>query len=273
MYYGKQNKGNVIVKNKNNIELDLRLGSDPAQLALAILADYLRSNKLAYKLHQDFKFDIIANIYTDKTEWEITRKEIDNWLSIRKSITLSEVRKKFSGLLCVSKGTVGAHPNYLEYGPRILLCTSSKSACIPQTDYSYESSEEEGTAFIDISFTPEEAKKLYEHLGPAINGEIKSSKIEFEHSIENSMPDVSLSDVRNIFGTFISDKLEGVRVSDDYYAKGPRVIITAQCEGRRGPRGKANIDVAYTLEMAENLHIKLGSVIDQMRIENERLGR
>lgn len=51
-------------------------GSGPAQLALAILLDYIPSR--AEKLYQKFKFDIIAGLPPD--EWYIKELEIDNWL-------------------------------------------------------------------------------------------------------------------------------------------------------------------------------------------------
>lgn len=37
-------------------------GSGPAQLALALLADVLNNDELAVRLHQDFKFSVVANL-------------------------------------------------------------------------------------------------------------------------------------------------------------------------------------------------------------------
>lgn len=50
-------------------------GSGPAQLALAILADYLQNDKKALSYYQDFKIRVIAHL--DRSEdWTLTEKEI-----------------------------------------------------------------------------------------------------------------------------------------------------------------------------------------------------
>lgn len=54
-------------------------GSGPAQLALAILADYLGDDKRALLLHQDFKSAKIAGLTDD--EWSISADEIEEWLA------------------------------------------------------------------------------------------------------------------------------------------------------------------------------------------------
>jgi hypothetical protein len=41
-------------------------GSGPAQLALAILSDYLKDDKKALSLYMDFKFKVIARLPTDE---------------------------------------------------------------------------------------------------------------------------------------------------------------------------------------------------------------
>jgi len=50
-------------------------GSGPAQLALAILADALRDDITAVRLHQKFKWRVISKIARDKP-WQITQAEV-----------------------------------------------------------------------------------------------------------------------------------------------------------------------------------------------------
>ena len=50
-------------------------GSGPAQLALAILADALDDDERAARLHQEFKWRVIAPLPRD-SEWQITRDEV-----------------------------------------------------------------------------------------------------------------------------------------------------------------------------------------------------
>jgi hypothetical protein len=50
-------------------------GSGPAQLALAILADYFSNDVKALQYYHDFKWRVIAGIHTD--EWILTGQEID----------------------------------------------------------------------------------------------------------------------------------------------------------------------------------------------------
>jgi uncharacterized protein (DUF2249 family) len=50
------------------------LGSGPAQLALALLADVLNNDVRALKLHQEFKRRAIAPIQDD--EWRLTPQQI-----------------------------------------------------------------------------------------------------------------------------------------------------------------------------------------------------
>ena len=51
-------------------------GSGPAQLSLAILADHLRNDELALKLHQDFKWALISK-FEQRQGWSITTNEIN----------------------------------------------------------------------------------------------------------------------------------------------------------------------------------------------------
>ena len=51
------------------------LGSGPAQLALAFLADHLDNDQLAVQLHQDFKFRKIAGLPRDKA-WSVSEDEV-----------------------------------------------------------------------------------------------------------------------------------------------------------------------------------------------------
>ncbi len=50
-------------------------GSGPAQLALAILADYLQDDTRAQKLYQKFKIAVIAKIPQNES-WQLTDEEI-----------------------------------------------------------------------------------------------------------------------------------------------------------------------------------------------------
>ena len=53
-------------------------GSGPAQLALAMLADYLGNDDEALALYQDFKREVIAGL---GDEWAISRELIEWWLA------------------------------------------------------------------------------------------------------------------------------------------------------------------------------------------------
>jgi Family of unknown function (DUF6166) len=53
-------------------------GSGPAQLALALLADYLGNDEQALALHQDFKFEVIAGLPHDS--WKLTGQDMDKAL-------------------------------------------------------------------------------------------------------------------------------------------------------------------------------------------------
>ncbi len=50
------------------------MGSGPAQLALAILADYLRDDDEAVELHQEFKTSVVATL--PYGGWSLTEAEI-----------------------------------------------------------------------------------------------------------------------------------------------------------------------------------------------------
>lgn len=52
-------------------------GSGPAQLALALLADALKDDERAVRLHQRFKFEFVAQTYSQS--WEITQRAIVDW--------------------------------------------------------------------------------------------------------------------------------------------------------------------------------------------------
>lgn len=67
-------------------------GSGPAQLALAILADYTGDDELAVALHQDFKWAFIAPLerpspFEPGTLWVIHGSEIREWLDKAKQET------------------------------------------------------------------------------------------------------------------------------------------------------------------------------------------
>lgn len=54
-------------------------GSGPAQLALAILADFLRDDQEALQYYQNFKWNIIAQLPIN-TEFELSGQKIYDWL-------------------------------------------------------------------------------------------------------------------------------------------------------------------------------------------------
>ncbi len=55
------------------------LGSGPAQLALAILCDYLGDPQLALRFYQEFKEDTVAR-WKDEA-WTLTEQEIAKWFN------------------------------------------------------------------------------------------------------------------------------------------------------------------------------------------------
>lgn len=54
-------------------------GSGPAQTALAILANYLKDDDQAVRLHQKFKWDFIAR--APHAGFSITDKQIQHWIA------------------------------------------------------------------------------------------------------------------------------------------------------------------------------------------------
>lgn len=66
----------LISHSPNGFELGYA-GSGPAQLALAILADALKDDQLAIRLHQRFKFDFIAS--ANKNHFEVFREDVLDW--------------------------------------------------------------------------------------------------------------------------------------------------------------------------------------------------
>ncbi len=99
-YTGKRTVAGCIVERDGQV-LDWRLdlwnhspsglewgyeGSGPAQLALAILADYLDNDDEAVQLHQDFKRTCIAHM--DKDEWTLTDEQM------RKTVVIIQAGQK-----------------------------------------------------------------------------------------------------------------------------------------------------------------------------------
>jgi hypothetical protein len=56
-------------------------GSGPAQTALAILADHLRDDERAVRLHQEFKRAVIAKI-DRQADFAIADDDVDGWLEV-----------------------------------------------------------------------------------------------------------------------------------------------------------------------------------------------
>jgi Family of unknown function (DUF6166) len=95
-YYGRRVDGSTVVSKRRpggdhqlNPRLDLWNhsptgmewgygGSGPAQLALAILADYLQDDDRAIELHQAYKWEVIAKL--EHASWRIEITEVADWL-------------------------------------------------------------------------------------------------------------------------------------------------------------------------------------------------
>lgn len=97
-YRGKRTEAGCLVEKDGEV-LDWRLdlfnhspaglewgyqGSGPAQLALAILADYLDDDAEAVQLHQDFKRACIAHMEND--EWELTDEQMRKTVAILQGV-------------------------------------------------------------------------------------------------------------------------------------------------------------------------------------------
>ena len=69
------------------------LGSGPAQLALAILCDYLGEPQLAVRFYLEFKADIVARWKDD--EWALTEQELAEWFDkdTRRPLSLVSLSK------------------------------------------------------------------------------------------------------------------------------------------------------------------------------------
>ena len=59
------------------------LGSGPAQLALAILLEVTNDEAKALAHYQDFKFQLIAAITSQTTNWEIEEQKIIAWIEMQ----------------------------------------------------------------------------------------------------------------------------------------------------------------------------------------------
>ena len=64
-------------------------GSGPAQLALAILADYLKDDRRALSLYMEFKFKVIARLPIDN-DFVLTDREIENAIT---EITVEQMKR------------------------------------------------------------------------------------------------------------------------------------------------------------------------------------
>ncbi len=56
-------------------------GSGPAQLALAILLEFIKDEDTVIQLYQDFKFDVIADL---KENFELSIDAVKTWIEERK---------------------------------------------------------------------------------------------------------------------------------------------------------------------------------------------
>jgi Family of unknown function (DUF6166) len=66
-------------------------GSGPAQLALAILADYLKDDQRALSLYMEFKFMVITRLPMDE-DFTLTDREIENAISM---ITIGRMKRGY----------------------------------------------------------------------------------------------------------------------------------------------------------------------------------
>jgi len=62
-------------------------GSGPSQLALAMLADHLGNDEVAVRLHQKFKWAVIAKLPIDEP-WELTAQQVGDWLGLQPPLPL-----------------------------------------------------------------------------------------------------------------------------------------------------------------------------------------
>ena len=60
-------------------------GSGPAQLALAILLEVTNDEQIALRYYQDFKFQVIAAIPSQETNWVIAESKIIAWLEAQQA--------------------------------------------------------------------------------------------------------------------------------------------------------------------------------------------
>ena len=65
-------------------------GSGPAQLALAILADYLNDEFKAVELHQEFKQNVIAHL--PHAGWTLTSDQVRSALAAMKALPSSSTK-------------------------------------------------------------------------------------------------------------------------------------------------------------------------------------
>ena len=63
-------------------------GSGPAQLALAMLLEVTNDEAKALAHYQDFKFQVIAGITSQTTNWEIEEQKIIAWLQAQETESL-----------------------------------------------------------------------------------------------------------------------------------------------------------------------------------------
>src|SRR5258708_3939650 len=66
-------------------------GSGPAQLSLAILADYLDNDEEALRFYQGFKFAVVGRLPQDQS-WVLTEADIERALAMLRKEILESVR-------------------------------------------------------------------------------------------------------------------------------------------------------------------------------------
>ncbi len=81
--------------------------------------------------------------------------------------SLEEVREKFGTLIVKGVANAVLHKDYRGQGDRVLLNTTAEGIRGPKNGKASDM-DEEGTAFIDLALTPEDAEKVYKDLGRAL---------------------------------------------------------------------------------------------------------
>lgn len=183
------------------------------------------------------------------------QKEISNVEGELKYKSLMEVREKF-GTLISKLGT-----SYFREDPEggyFMITTQSEGMRGPK-----------GSAPIDMKLNALQAKELYEDLKrkmddinklpPTLPAQPKTHEELVARDSNNE-----LKQARDEFGTL--SPVKGIMVSafEDHRGLGPKVLLFSMQEGKRGPKGSAPIDMAFSAEDAKKLFETLETDINKI---------